>query len=1089
MSARRRAVVLGPFKLLAPVASGATAVIWQAVHRARRVPVAVKVMSPPPARRQARMERLFAHEARAVARLDHRGIVRLFDFGVLPELGDERLPAGAPYLVMEWIDGGTLERSVGKLAWPVLRATLLALLDALAHAHARGVIHQDIKVANVLMSRRGPVLSDFGIAFSPDHAPDEPPRLLGTPDYMAPEQVEMQRHAVGPWSDLYGLGCVAYALASGLPPFAGRSLSAVFAAHVREAVPTLAPLVDVPAGFVGWVHRLLEKAPEARFRFAADAAAALAGLGEAGAVGAETSSAEAPPLPLPGTGRALFALRETALSGREVEQAVLWRALGEAIDGPAARLVFIDGLSGLGKSHLARWLARRAHEGGRADFLWASHSEGSNAGHGIGAMFNRHLRAADFDGVPLHRQLSAALGDRELAAEVAAALAPDRRFVGPAGVVALGSPRERHEVLCRALARLCADRPRVMLLDDVQWGDEALRFVEHLLENHPTLPVLVVATVRADRARPAVRARIEGLAARPVTTRLMLGPLAPEALARTLRLRLPLAPGVVERVVAQAGGSLVFADELVRHWLRTEALVERAGALRLRRGAGVLPDGMRAVWRARLDAAVAGLDGAARAALWAAACLGEPVDPALWAAVAEVPAGLLDLAREHLLDARLAIGESSGSWRFAHPLVRSALLDAAREADAVRVIHRRCAAALCDRGADARRIAGHHLGAGDAVAAVPLLFEVARRRPLVDHHARRRDLIHLAGALRSGRHRLDGPAWTELRVHWAEACQIDDDVRRARRHATRALRQAERLGDARLLGWSQLTVAHLWVREIDVIEQWLRPACAAADRSDDATLAWLTHYAFVFCLAQASRFDEAEAALARLFALLTHEPDARKRGDALFVMTMIARGRGRLEEAEVTVRASVAQYIASGSRIKQSQGLNLAGDIARYQGRLSEAADAYREAARLAHLVGSYDALTDDLNLGLVLNEMGDNLEARRCLTTVLRRAEEAAFGIGVTFAQLALLVCEARDGRWAAWDLRFEQLEAMRDGRLVDPDIPRCAALAADIAAAAGQHRRARDARLLAAAQLDALGQRDEAAALRALQAGQSPP
>ncbi|MEZ4436768.1 MAG: serine/threonine-protein kinase, partial [bacterium] len=490
----RRPVPLGAFDLIAPAASGTTAVIWRAVHRARRVPVAVKVMAPPPERRRARMERLFAHEARAVARLDHPGIVRLFDFGVLPALGDPRLPAGSPYLVMEWIDGGTLERAAGRMVWPALRATLLALLDALAHAHARGVIHQDLKVANVLQARRGPVISDFGIALSPELPAAEPPRLLGTPDYMAPEQVEMKRHALGPWSDLYGLGCVAYALASGLPPFAGRALAAVFDAHVHEAVPPLAPAVEVPAGFTAWVHRLLEKRPEARFRFAADAAAALAALPAGEGPTPVVLRDEAPPLPLPGTGRALFGLRETGLAGREAEQATLTAALAEATAG-RARVVLVDGAPGLGKSRLARWIARRAHERGHADHLHAGRDAG---GDPLGAMFARHLRATDATGAALHARLDAALDDPALAAELAAALAPDRRFVGRRSTIAIGSPRERHEVFCRALARLAADRPRVLVIDDAHHEAEPLRFVEHLVEAWPTLPVLVVLTACAE---------------------------------------------------------------------------------------------------------------------------------------------------------------------------------------------------------------------------------------------------------------------------------------------------------------------------------------------------------------------------------------------------------------------------------------------------------------------------------------------------------------------------------------------------------------------------------------------------------------
>ncbi|MEZ4435223.1 MAG: hypothetical protein R3F65_22685, partial [bacterium] len=596
------------------------------------------------------------------------------------------------------------------------------------------------------------------------------------------------------------------------------------------------------------------------------------------------------------------------------------------------------------------------------------------------------------------------------------------------------------------------------------------------------LPVLVVLTACAEHARPALRARLAALAARPEATRITLAPLAPDALARTLRARLPITPALCDRIVREAAGSPVFADELLLHWLAADALVEAPGGLRLRRGAPTLPAGLLPMWRARADAVAAALDPAAQAALWTAACLGDPIDPAEWSACAELEPEALDRAREALLDARLATDDRDGPWRFAHPLARAALRDAARAAGADRAIHRRCAEALAARGHDAARIADHHLAAGDPTAAAPLLFEVARRRPLVDHHARRRDLIRLAGALRAGRHPLDGPAWTELRLHWAEACQIDDDIRRAHRHAARAHRVALALADPRLRGWARLTVAHLRVREEDVTEEWLRPACADACRADDPTLAWLTHYAFAFCLAQAGRLDEAEAALAPLFTLLAEAPDARKRGDAFFVMGMIARARNQLDEAAAALAQAVAHYTASGSRIKLSQGLNLVGDIKRYQGRLAEAADAYREAARLAHLAGSYDALTDDLNLGFVLTELGDHVEARRCLTTVLRRAEEAGFAIGVTFAHLGLLVCEAHDARWSAWDARMARLEPMRDGRLVDPDIPRALALAATCAAAAGETTRAAAARALAAAQLDALGQPAEAAALRAL-------
>ncbi|MCB9551084.1 MAG: hypothetical protein H6705_04215 [Myxococcales bacterium] len=155
----------------------------------------------------------------------------------------------------------------------------------------------------------------------------------------------------------------------------------------------------------------------------------------------------------------------------------------------------------------------------------------------------------------------------------------------------------------------------MLVIDDAHREAEPLRFVEHLVEVWPTLPVLVVLTACAEHARPALRARLAALAARPEATRITLAPLAPDALARTLRARLPITPALCDRIVREAAGSPVFADELLLHWLAADALVEAPGGLRLRRGAPTLPAGLLPMWRARADAVAAALDPAAQAAL------------------------------------------------------------------------------------------------------------------------------------------------------------------------------------------------------------------------------------------------------------------------------------------------------------------------------------------------------------------------------------------------------------------------------------------------------------------------------------------
>ncbi|MCA9541398.1 MAG: serine/threonine protein kinase, partial [Myxococcales bacterium] len=211
---------LGPFQLIEPAGHGAMAEVWRGIHLRQRVLVAVKIVTAR-AGREARYRKLFAREVRAVARLDHPGVVRVYDHGEIDEETAEasgwRLPPDAPYLVMDWLAGGPLRAQL-PLDWPTLRATLLSLLDALAHAHARGVVHRDLKPDNVLVDGDRCRLTDFGIArpstantsgrFRVTRRTD--PTMLGTPHFMAPEQIEGRWRDQGPWTDLYSFGCMVY---------------------------------------------------------------------------------------------------------------------------------------------------------------------------------------------------------------------------------------------------------------------------------------------------------------------------------------------------------------------------------------------------------------------------------------------------------------------------------------------------------------------------------------------------------------------------------------------------------------------------------------------------------------------------------------------------------------------------------------------------------------------------------------------------------------------------------------------------------------------------------------------------------------
>jgi len=277
-------IALGPFVLEQAIGRGGMAIVWRAFHREQGQQVAVKVLTTE-ASRNPLFFSTFRSEVRGAAGLDHPGIVAVYDHGLVTEeaavASNDKLAAASPYLVMELAGRGTLSPHCGKLPWKELQAVLLGLLDALAHAHARGVIHRDLKPANVLVDREtGSVkLTDFGLvhAFTQGGAGVTGEEFIGTPAYMAPEQLEVRWRDYGPWTDLYALGCLAWSMSSGDAPFGtDMSIEQALAAHLRLTPPPLRPALPVPPGFEDWIRRLLAKEPRQRFQRAADAAWALA---------------------------------------------------------------------------------------------------------------------------------------------------------------------------------------------------------------------------------------------------------------------------------------------------------------------------------------------------------------------------------------------------------------------------------------------------------------------------------------------------------------------------------------------------------------------------------------------------------------------------------------------------------------------------------------------------------------------------------------------------------------------------------------------------------------------------------------------
>ncbi len=284
-------IPLGPFVLIEPIGRGGMGEVWRGIHRLQQLPVAIKMLTDSASRDQ-RFLASFRNEVRAAAGLDHPHVVLVLDYGATTTeasaLSGGRFVAGTPYLVTELLTGGSLRRQLARdTSWLTARETLLCLLDALAHAHARGMVHLDLKPDNILFgspqdARPGLKLTDFGLAHAFARKDvGERGLIAGTPTYMAPEQFSDRWRDYGPWTDLYALGVLAWTLFSGSPPFPETEYGALQQAHLWAEPPRLILRMAAPAGVEKWVRRLLEKDPARRFQRAADAAWALLSLGDA----------------------------------------------------------------------------------------------------------------------------------------------------------------------------------------------------------------------------------------------------------------------------------------------------------------------------------------------------------------------------------------------------------------------------------------------------------------------------------------------------------------------------------------------------------------------------------------------------------------------------------------------------------------------------------------------------------------------------------------------------------------------------------------------------------------------------------------
>ena len=258
------------YEIFGQVTGGAMGSVFKAQNRYTGAHVAIKIMRSEAAQNTVAIQRFFL-EAKAASLLKHSNICRLLDFGVSK--------SGMPYLVMDWIDGISLERMIAESkglsmseALPIFKQAALAL----AHAHQKKIIHRDLKPENIMINKShdGQLeiqLIDFGIAkmlagtknSMQINAVTRVGVTVGTPAYMSPEQARGE--IVDKRSDIYSLGCVMYFAISGKVPFMGETTRQVMEKHIYELPADIDSTLNIPSAMKTIIFKAMSKDPAQRY--------------------------------------------------------------------------------------------------------------------------------------------------------------------------------------------------------------------------------------------------------------------------------------------------------------------------------------------------------------------------------------------------------------------------------------------------------------------------------------------------------------------------------------------------------------------------------------------------------------------------------------------------------------------------------------------------------------------------------------------------------------------------------------------------------------------------------------------------------
>jgi tetratricopeptide (TPR) repeat protein len=502
-------------------------------------------------------------EARAVAKLDHPNIVRVYDAGEADDV---------PFVVMQLVEGSSLQARPHADLSEVL-SIARQICAALEHAHAHGIVHRDLKPDNILILADGqPKLMDFGVARSVSSSLTTDGTIVGTAFYLSPEQA-LGRPIDGR-TDLYALGVMLYQLVTGQLPFTGDDSLMVISQHLHA--PVLSPRAlrpDIPPALESIILKLLAKEPENRFASAREVATALS-----------QAEVSAPLAPDPGPEateavEVLEHLRRGRLVGRRHELDQL-RALWAHTHQGHGQLALISGEPGVGKTRLAQESIVIAQLRGSIVLRGGCYEyEASTPYLPFAEVLQGWVREQTSESLRQHLG-GGVIELAKLAPEIESKLGA----LPPTPPLPPGQERLRlFDHVARFFRSLAGERGVLLFLDDLHWADQGtLALLSYLLRNLRNERLLVLATYREvelDRAHPLNAALLEWNRER-LATRVALDRLSRAdtgALLAVLLGRAQVPDAFVQEIYAETEGNPFFVEEVVKSLVEQGQIYREGG--------------------------------------------------------------------------------------------------------------------------------------------------------------------------------------------------------------------------------------------------------------------------------------------------------------------------------------------------------------------------------------------------------------------------------------------------------------------------------------------------------------------------------